>query len=255
VLILTAVAGIALGWPGEATAHPWVLRPITLPRADWALDVGLGIGHIPGPPGEDITGAGLNLEVRGGLTSRLQLGVRTGLRIGADGRATHADEYGRPFETETYGTDGDTVANPEVSLRWAVARGPVAELALDFRLYIPTEGGPFGIMLAAPVQLHLGDSARIDTGIYVPIIFTEPTSSVISFPLHVWFQIADNLFAGPLTGVRIYNPGGYTAVPLGVGLGYEPSRDLQVRFWFLTPNIKGSGPRAYGAGVALEVRF
>src|SRR4051794_24634200 len=92
---------LALALPSApALAAPWVHRPITLPRSDWAIDLGLGIGHLDEP---DATGLGLNLEASAGVTSFVQLGIRTGLRFGRDGRATQADVYGRTFETETYG--------------------------------------------------------------------------------------------------------------------------------------------------------
>src|SRR5688572_7664538 len=110
VLIVTMVAG-GLGGARAAEAASFVSRPLTLSRSDFALDLGLGLHHVRSSP-EDITGFGLNLEMKIGLTSFLQLGARTGFRIGRDGRFTQADEFGRMFETETYGTGHDSVANP-----------------------------------------------------------------------------------------------------------------------------------------------
>src|SRR5438046_385378 len=109
---MLAIISLASLLCSRANASSWVYRPMTLPRSDFSLDAGLGLGHRPGP--DDTTGLGVNLEMAAGLTSFIQLGVRTGLRLGHDGRATQADSYGRMFETETYGTGGDPVANPEV---------------------------------------------------------------------------------------------------------------------------------------------
>src|ERR1700742_1329448 len=103
-LLLTIVAVGLL--PLTAHAATYVNRPLTLPRSEISLDFGLGLGHA-GP----FNGVGFNLELHGGLTSRLELGIRTGIRAGVDGRATQADYYGRTFETETYGTDHKTLAN------------------------------------------------------------------------------------------------------------------------------------------------
>src|SRR5438876_5476978 len=132
VLVVTLAAG-AVGWSGVASAAPFVNRPLTLSRSEWALDFGLGLNHVRANP--DYTGFGLNFEVAAGITSFVQLGVRTGVRIGREGRASQADYFGRPFETETYGTWHDTVADPEISLRWALVHS-TAELGLEWRLYL-----------------------------------------------------------------------------------------------------------------------
>src|SRR5829696_6396239 len=160
-LVVLAASG---GMAAQAQAAPFVNRPMTLSRSDWALDLGLGVGHVDLPePRDDVTGVGLNLEIAAGLTSFVQLGVRTGLRFGSDGKATNADRYGRTHETEHYGVSDDTVANPELSLKWAIVDTSVAHLGIDTRLYLPIETGTrVGIMLAMPVGLHLGHIARLD---------------------------------------------------------------------------------------------
>jgi hypothetical protein len=250
-LFLLVSAGLA----APAEASPYVYRPITLSRSEWALDVGLGIGHLRGP--DDATGLGLNLEVAAGITSFVQLGVRTGLRFGRDGRATRADSYGRTFETETYGVGHDDVANPELAIKWALLHG-AAEIALDTRLYLPVEDGTsVGIMIGLPIALHIGGTARLDTGIFVPIIFTDETQTVISFPLHLWIQASNQVVIGPITGIKIVNgAGSHTEVPLGVALGFAAAYNMDLRTWLLFPDVRGSGSaRNFGLGFGLEVRF
>jgi hypothetical protein len=150
VFTVTLAAGLAAS--SRASAEPFVHRDLTLPRGVWALDLGLGVGHISrDPPFDDLTGIGFNLEAKGGLTSALQLGIRTGIRVGTDGKLTRADQYGRTFETETYGTGVDSVANPEISLRYAVVDSPTADLALQGAVYLPVEEGTkAGIEVAVP---------------------------------------------------------------------------------------------------------
>jgi hypothetical protein len=247
---------LALAAPGMASAAPFVDRPITLPEAQWALGLGLGIGHDNRPePLADITGLGINLELRGGLTPSLQVGVRTGLRVGDDGRATQADSYGRTFETETYGVGFDDLANPEVSLRLALLRTDLVALAVEGRVYVPIEDGTeAGVMIGVPLHIHLGSSARLDSGLYVPIIFTDPRTSVISVPLHFWFQANPDLALGVLTGVRRFRPGGGTTVPLGIALNYELSYATDLRTWLLFPDVE-EDDRDFGGGLAVEVRF
>ena len=211
--IRIALALVTVAWAttrsSDASGEPFVHQPITLPSSQWELGLGLGIGHEDLPaPLEDITGLGLNLELRGGLTSSLQLGLRTGIRLGSEGRLTQADRFGRAFETETYGTGIDSFANPEISLRQALLRTEAVGLALEGRLYLPLEDGTeLGIMVALPLHLHLSDNTRFDSGIYVPIFFTDPATRVISFPFQLWFQAND--------GCRPRGADGRTPLPAG----------------------------------------
>jgi hypothetical protein len=257
-IIVAAALVLAAAATPAAAAPPWIYRSITLPRGDVALDVGLGIGHDNLDPGPDRTGLGMNLELSFGVTHEVEMGIRTGFRFGVDGRATRADQYGRPFDTETYGTNNDDVANPEVHMRWAVARGSVAQLGLELRAYLPVENGSrFGLMFGLPIALRLG-AVRIDSGLYVPVIFTEPdTTTIVSVPLHVWIQASSTLWLGPLFGLRVVNRGGsHNEYPLGFGLGTMLTRSVDLRTWFLFPDInRNEGARLFGAGVALQVRF
>jgi hypothetical protein len=249
VLFVTLIVGV--GATKGAQAAGYVHRGLTLGRSDWSLDFGLGVGHHPHD-----TGAGLNFELAAGLTSFLQLGIRSGLRIDDSGRRTQADYFGRTFETETYGTDHDVLANPEISLKWEFLHG-TADMGLDTRVYLPIEDGTrFGVMVAVPLALHIGRSVRLDTGIYVPILFYDPAVTTISFPLHLWIQADDRLYLGPLTGVVIHNPGGHTSVPFGFGIGLGLSYDVDLKMWLLFPDVSGSGgAKSFGAGIGLQVRF
>jgi hypothetical protein len=253
VLFITMVA-VAVGWAGTAEAAPFVHRPLTLSRSDWALDFGLGLHHIrTGNPNNDYTGFGLNLEAAVGVTSFLQLGVRTGIRIGNEGKASQADQLGRMFDFETYGTDHQTVANPEISLLWSLVHTAV-ELGLETRLYLPTEDNTrVGIMLAVPVNIHLGDSARLDTGLFVPIIFTDPTFTEVSLPFHLWFQVSHQTWLGPLVGFRFPNHG-QTQVPLGFGLGFSASYDVDLKTWLMFDDVNQDA-KDFGAGGGIQVRF
>ena len=254
--------------PRAGAASQWIFRGLTLPRGDVALDLGLGLGHEPGVPvaGADrsTTGFGLNLEIAFGVSHDLELGFRTGTRFGVDGEVTRADRYGRPWDTEAparaYG--GDSLANPELRMRWAVAQGSTLQLGLEGRVYLPIEAGTrAAVMFGLPLRLRLG-AARIDTGVYVPVIFTDPTSTEVSFPFHLWIQASPTLWLGPLLWVRIGNDGntgnrsGHTEYPLGFGLGLGLTRGIDLRTWVLFPDINGdAAARRFGAGVALQIRF
>jgi hypothetical protein len=259
--LLVAVVAVAVVASRADAAPPWIYRGLTLPRGAIALDIGAGLGHAPIDANRSLTGSGLNLEIAGGITSDFEIGLRTGVRLDSDGQATQADRYGRPFDTETTGTNFDRMANPEAHLRWTVARGSGAQLGLEVRAFLPIEtGSRFGLMFGLPIALRVG-SVRIDTGLYVPVIFTEPsTTSIVSFPVHVWIQATSSLWLGPLFGLRVVNPsnggGGHQEYPLGFGLGSAVSRAVDLRTWFLFPDIdRTQAGRTFGAGLALQIRF
>jgi hypothetical protein len=260
------VAAVAFGSMLAATfvstssaraAAPFVYRGLTLPRHDVALDFGLGYGHIRDPNDNDIDGFGLNLELRAGITHAFELGFRIGFRLDDGGQITQADYYGRPFETETYGTRFDRVSNPELKFRWSVAGSSAAELGLELRAYLPIENGSrFGFMFGLPIALRAG-FVRLDTGLYVPVIFYDQTLTIVSVPLHIWIQAAYNFWLGPILGLRVVSQGGsHTEYPLGFGLGWQLNRAVDLRTWFLFPNAnRDAAARYWGLGVALEVRF
>jgi hypothetical protein len=259
VLAVSAVFVLLAGTGAARAEAPWVYRSIVLPRGAVAVDVGLGLGHQPNDAGDDgpITGFGMNLAISGSITHELEIGLRTGFRLDDNGQATQADRYGRPFETETYGTDFDRVANPELHLRWAVARGSAAELGLELRAYLPIESGSsFGLMFGLPVVLRAG-SVRLDTGLYVPVIFSNPTETVVSIPIHLWIQATRTLWLGPLFGLRVVSAGGsHDQYPLGFGIGSSLTHTIDLRTWILFPDIsQNEAARTFGAGLALQVRF
>ena len=247
---------LCAAFPARAAA-PWIYRGIVLPRGDVALDFGLGYGHAPPAPGFANDGFGLNLELRAGVSYDFEIGFRTGFRLDDGGQNTRADSFGRPFDTETYGTNNGRTANPELSFRWLVARGAGAELGTELRAYLPIEtNSRFGLMFGLPIALRAGP-VRIDTGIYVPIIFYDPTLTIVSIPLHIWIQASYRVWLGPLLGLRFVSGGGSdTQYPLGFGLGIALNRALDLRTWLLFPDMsQDAAARTYGAGVALQIRF
>ena len=58
-------------------------------------------------------------------------------------------------------------------------------------MFLPAEQySEFGIMFGVPFLFHLGGVARIDTGVFVPVVFYHPLDAWISAPVNVWFQVA-----------------------------------------------------------------
>jgi hypothetical protein len=249
---------LALSALGASTralaAPPWVDRGLTLPRHDWSFDLGLGIGHT-GPP--DLTGAGLNFDFAVGIVRHLELGFRSGARFGADGEATRADQYGRLFDRQTFGTGGDALANPEARVRGELIGGDVFELALEGRVVLPFERGThFATEFGVPMALHLGRAARLDFGPYVPVVFGNPAQADVSVPFDLWIQATHALWLGPMTGFYIHGRNGGTDVSLGFGLGYSFTSYFDLKTMLLFPAInRAEGARTFGAGVGFEVRI
>ena len=168
---------------------------------------------------------------------------------------TDADYFGRPFETETYNLGGDTIANPQIGLRFLLADTQTLQLAFDAHVIVPLSG-VLGMLVGVPMAINLGNRLRLDTGLLLPIRFTEPETQVdISIPLHLWIKVNPNTFIGPITGVYFHDGGG-RRVPFGFGVGTSISYDAEVRFWLLFPDVRDDGQRQnFGLGVGLYVLF
>jgi hypothetical protein len=248
-LLAVGAALLAVLASAPAGAASYVYRTLTLPGSTFELGLGAGIARRPGD-----VGAGFNFELGYGIHSGLELRLRTGLRLGDEGRILGADRFGRPFETETYNLGSDSVANPEVGLRWVFARGGTAEIGLDWRITLPVSG-EIGLHFGLPIALHLGQ-ARLDTGVFVVFVFNEPeTDTLISLPLHLFFPVGGGTYLGPITGVR-FHEGGDESVPLGFGVGSALAYDADLRFWLLFPDVSEDGSaRHFGVGVGLYLLF
>ena len=263
LLASALVALVTLSLP-SAAAERWVDRPMTQHRLVFAGDLGLGVGHVrfrqPRPIDDTSrTGAGMNIEGALGVTERLELGFRTGIRFGADGRATGPDGYARTLWTETYGTGGDTVANPELRIRWVAYSGNVAEVGLDGRVFRPVETGTrFGMMFGVPLAFHVGDILRIDTGAYIPVVFSDPAFNGVSIPAYFWFQASQKLWLGPMAQLRVIDPGpgDHDAhLLLGFGLGYQVAKAVDLKTMILFPAVEDDFIRRFGAGFGVQFRI
>jgi hypothetical protein len=246
-LLAVCVPLLALG--GQAQAAAFINRGLNLPSSTFELGLGAGIGHLGA---SDYTGLGLNFELGYGLNSTVELRARSGIRFAQSGKSTQADLYGRPVETETYNSGYDSIANPEIGLRFNLVRGGTAEIALDGRIQLPIDS-PVGLTLGLPLALHLG-RVRLDTGVFMPIRFYDNTAIDISIPIHLWIKLGGANFVGPMTGV-VWQDHGANRVPFGIGAGTSLSYDADLRFWLLFRDIGEDNNKDFGAGLGLYVQF
>jgi hypothetical protein len=263
--VASALALFAFFFAAPAFAGPeWVDRGLTMRQPGVSFDVGVGVAHTSGPGGD--TGVGMNLEAALGILDNLEIGLRTGIRMGDGAKATQADEQGRLFDLETYGTGGDVFANPELRLLGRVLDLSVVELGLEGRVYMPFEAGTrFSFMLGAPVRLHFGRVVRIDMGVYVPVIFNAggPADAVsVNLPFEAWFQVTRSFFLGPLAEIRLnadQDPAlgidHGAGLLLGFGLGYQISRFADFKAAFDFPRVNGNPGPDFGAGAGLGLHF
>jgi hypothetical protein len=236
-------------------APPWVDRHIVNPKGDWAFDFGLGIGHLGAP---DRTAPGFNVEGAVGVTDGLELGLRTGLRPGDfDSRVAFGDYYGRLFDRQTYDIGTEVLANPEFRIRGALVRAHVVELALEGRVILPIDPNTrAGIVMGMPVWFHIGNRVRLDTGLFVPVIFTNNTQSWFSVPIDVWIQCTPQVWIGPETGFVYNNRSNTTDVPIGFGFGYQFTHALDLKAQVLFPSVNhDNGARDFGLGAGIQVRI
>lgn len=259
-LAAAVVAAGSLVPRSSEAAERWVDRPMTLHRLVFAGDVGIGIGHVNLPrPFDDITGVGLNLEGAIGITERLELGLRTGVRFGDEGKITAADSFGRTLWTETYNTGASTFANPEMRIRWVAYSGSIAEVGLDGRVFLPTSrGSNFGMMFGVPLAFHVSDFLRIDTGAYIPVVFNDPTFNGISIPGYFWFQTSEKLWLGPMAALRFLDRGigsHDASLLLGFGLGYQIIQSLDFKTQIFFSDVGDGFVDTFGVGAGLQFRL
>jgi hypothetical protein len=268
VVPLTLAAAVAASFFFSRTAsaaEPWVERRLTLPTHDWAFDLALGIGHretpIITPFGtrtNSVTGPGLNLELAVSVIHHLELGFRTGVRFGDDARFATADYYGRMYDRQSFALGGGTMANPEARVRGELVDLEIIELALEGRVVLPFDpGSRAGILMGVPLAFHLGSFARLDTGVFIPVVFADPTVAAFSLPFDAWFQVSQKLWLGPMTGVVVgTNTGTPTNVSLGFGLGYQVASFCDLKTMVLLPDINHSPLfRAIGTGIGVQLRI
>lgn len=111
------------------------------------------------------------------------------------------------------------------------------QMGAQLTLFMPTRGD-FGLQLGLPMMYSNG-RVRIDTGLYALFVFSKPGAQSVYIPLRAGFQIADAVYAGVQTELRVssHGSGSRFNMPLYGFLGYTIDGglgpiDLGVRFGF-----------------------
>ena len=129
--------------------------------------------------------------------------------------------------------------NPEVAATFRFVDGETAEVGGRLGVSIPVnDGSPFGLFPSLPLRLHLGDMARLDTGVEASVLVptaggdpvvglasarTQPTQLLrAGIPLDLVVSPIDYVWVGAKTGFGILSfeaAGDTIFMPLGFAAG------------------------------------
>jgi hypothetical protein len=290
-----AVVASSLFVAHSASATPrWIDRLLTLPGpVAGTLSLDGAFAHadepcIPGPGTCGYNGVGSSIEGTLGLASRVDIGLRVGLRGFVDngnvneGYVANADSYARMFDQlgfYGYGAQGaiygdSPITNPELKVRVRILHlKRIFELGVEVRHNLPVlHDTVFNLVAGVPMALHLGRHVRFDFGGYTgftfygnggPLAGDYGTSFSFYAPAALWFQI-DRVYLGPLFGFRWYDHNVYAnAAPgnqdwdfmLGFGLGVNLGHyvDFQLQSYF--PRLNAWEEKQFGVGAGVQFYF
>jgi hypothetical protein len=212
----------------------WVQDEQVLARHRVRLTLGYGhafsrISAVGVTPARYVDGSGMSFEEALGLGRELEVGARFGVRLDRNGRAVRADELGRGFDTETFGTGLSMTANPELRGRWRFFASNWAEMGLEDRVILPIVPDPsFTDVAGAWAVFHPSRWARFDVALngivrWDSFAFGSSVETGLGFPVRAWVNATQHLFAGALFTVHSFSGAKYARAYsrwiAGVGAG------------------------------------
>jgi len=207
-LIVTATlsASLTLSTPSSAESNrvPTRIaeRNLVVPKAALLLDGGprwlLPEGQFVYQSNDGDDPAWVNAGATFGLAQDFQLGFVLPVQVLPDGLDLH---------------------DPRLHLLYQFVEG-TADVGIFALGSLPFEGD-FYTQVGLPVQIHLGTTARIDTGAFLRAGFPEDDSWVdFTAPFAVPINITSQFFLGPETAIWTENEFDYVRIPFGFFLGY-----------------------------------
>jgi hypothetical protein len=232
-----AVAGAALllGAPARADERlplPLARRPLTLTRSTLRVDGAFNINRVSvtvtspllGSVTASSTAVSLNAGAGFGITDDLEAGATVlPLQLSPDFAFGNPTAYGR----------------------FRFLRGSF-ELGGELSVVLPVQGS-FGLTVGLPMLIHVGEVGRIDTGVALGLVFSDPLGKNLLVPIGYAHNVTPNVFLGARTGLGVPNfKFDALTIPLGVfggytlasGAGNSPALDAFLGFdfpGFLTP--------------------
>lgn len=204
--------------PSEGYPTNFTQRPITLPAMTIKADLAFAVVHLPAPLDNGFL---LNLGGAFGILDDLEVGIsgdRQGLNNGI-----------------LFGPTGGIAANGLVPLilapdfdfgdiylygRYRFLNTDSFQMGVELGFNIPT-ATEFGLVVAAPFRLSLGDMFSIDGGLEFLTIFTDDATVALRATIQPRIAPVDFLYFGVDLGIGF----GFTntktiAIPLGFEAGY-----------------------------------
>ena len=197
---------------GEKMPLPFAERPLTLPRMTLAPEVSLDVAHV--------ALGGLGSATSAGMEIGAHFGILDDLEVGA---VVLPLEFSPDF---AYG-------NPRLEATFRFLKGTV-EMGARLRTLFGIHSGNTGVVIepGLPILIHIGEAARIDTGVFVPMAFgTSPgdlpaqsnTTIGLNIPFQFIYDVVPEFHIGVNTGFGIYDfahAGDEIYIPLGFVVGY-----------------------------------
>ena len=286
-----AVVASSLFASHSASATPrWVDRLLTLPGpVAGTLDLDGAFAHADEPCGLPnycgYNGFGSSIAGTLGLASRVDIGLRVGLRGFRDdaglneGVIANADSYARMFDQLAFYGNGvqqyiwgnDIITNPELKVRVRILNlKRIFELGVEVRHNLPVLNGTvFNVIAGVPMALHAGHHVRFDFGGYTGFTFygnggplgpNYGTDFTFYAPGALWFQI-DRVYLGPLFGFRWYDHNVYAGANgnwdfmLGFGLGVSLTHYIDFQFQSYFPRLNAWDEKQFGVGAGVQFYF
>ncbi|MBW2258544.1 MAG: hypothetical protein JRI25_28690 [Deltaproteobacteria bacterium] len=222
--------GIELGAASMGLPLPYSERPLTLTegtiRGDAAFTIMRFSVSVPGVGTLSETAVGLALGGGYGIMDDLEVGASViPLTLSPD------VTYGDPTIYGIYRFLADT-----------------AEIGGSLALTVPIDGD-FVATPGLPVLLHLGDTMRLDTGVFLPFQFADRFIASLNLPATFSYNVTPNLFVGGASGILIPDFNfDFLTLPLSVHGGYTlegqgggPLADFALSFGFPALLMPASG--------------
>jgi len=200
-------------------------RPLTLPEhvlaigdgGPWAIGPVFNVAHIENCYTDPLSGAETCAGDTGvGLVLGASYGVLSDLQV---------DASILPLQLSPKGDYG----SPRIGATYRFVRGQVEVGArAGFTLAHVGDARKVAIDIGVPLDLHLGDSARISTGAFLNLGFYGTTVVSLQIPVMLTFNATPNIAVGLETGLNVLDfdhAGDTINIPLGIFAGYSLADD------------------------------